>query len=465
MAEALPPGKAGERRLRIDREDQLRAARRGWVAWYGHPVREGTMTAYEPLQVPAQDNDALVYGFTPCEGGVCAAEGMLAAGISAGFRRNPDRRDLALVVARKTATCAATFTQNRFCAAPVQVSRPRAAAGRARAVVLNSGNANASTGEQGVQVAEESARIVAQALGCAPEEVLVASTGVIGVPLAIDCFVTGVPSIVAQLAHSAEGAHNAAQAVMTTDTVAKEAAYAGQVSGRTVHVGGFVKGSGMIQPNMATMLAVVSTDAPLTADAAHAALLAAVKSSFNKVTVDSDTSTNDSCFLFATGAAGGEPISEASLDFPAVAAALKAVCQDLARKIAADGEGATKLVTVDVLGAATPQDAETVCRSICNSPLVKTAIFGHDANWGRVAAAAGKCGVPFDQYSVDIDLLGVPVCRDGLTVPMDEDDMLRRFQEPEVRVAISLGMGECSCRMWTCDLTHDYVTINGDYRT
>ena len=401
------------------------------------------MTAYEPLQVPAQDNDALAFGFTPCEGGVCAAEGMLAAGISAGFRKNPNRRDLALVAAEKTVTCAATFTQNRFCAAPVQVSRPRANAGRARAVVLNSGNANASTGQQGVQVAEQSARIVAQTLGCSPEEVLVASTGVIGVPLAIDCFVTGVPAIAAALEHSPEGAH----------------------SGRTVHVGGFVKGSGMIQPNMATMLAVVSTDAPLTADAAHAALLAAVKSSFNKVTVDSDTSTNDSCFLFATGAAGGEPISEASLDFPAVAAALKAVCQDLARKIAADGEGATKLVTVDVLGAATPQDAETVCRSICNSPLVKTAIFGHDANWGRVAAAAGKCGVPFDQYSVDIDLLGVPVCRDGLTVPMDEDDMLRRFQEPEVRVAISLGMGECSCRMWTCDLTHDYVTINGDYRT
>ena len=423
------------------------------------------MTAYEPLQVPAQDNDALAFGFTPCEGGVCAAEGMLAAGISAGFRKNPNRRDLALVAAEKTVTCAATFTQNRFCAAPVQVSRPRANAGRARAVVLNSGNANASTGQQGVQVAEQSARIVAQTLGCSPEEVLVASTGVIGVPLAIDCFVTGVPAIAAALEHSPEGAHNAAQAVMTTDTVPKEAAYAGQVSGRTVHVGGFVKGSGMIQPNMATMLAVVSTDAPLTADAAHAALLAAVKSSFNKVTVDSDTSTNDSCFLFATGAAGGEPISEASLDFPAVAAALKAVCQDLARKIAADGEGATKLVTVDVLGAATPQDAETVCRSICNSPLVKTAIFGHDANWGRVAAAAGKCGVPFDQYSVDIDLLGVPVCRDGLTVPMDEDDMLRRFQEPEVRGAISLGMGECSCRMWTCDLTHDYVTINGDYRT
>ena len=233
----------------------------------------------------------------------------------------------------------------------------------------------------------------------------------------------------------------------------------------TVRVGGFVKGSGMIQPNMATMLAVLATDAPLTPEAAREALTSAVGQSFNKVTVDSDTSTNDTCILLATGAAGGEKIDLAHPAYPVVAAAVRAACVELARKIAADGEGSTKLVTVTVTGAATDEDADTVARAIANSPLVKTAIFGHDANWGRVAAAAGKCGVPFDQYAVDIDFLGVPVCRAGLTVPMDEEDMLRRFEAPEIPVTIDLGMGDASARVWTCDLTHDYVTINGDYRT
>ena len=183
------------------------------------------------------------------------------------------------------------------------------------------------------------------------------------------------------------------------------------------------------------------------------------------MTVDSDTSTNDTCILLATGAAGGEAIGEDSPAFATIAAAIRCACENLARKIAADGEGATKLVTVDVVGAASDEDADTVARSIANSPLVKTAIFGHDANWGRVAGAAGKCGVEFDQYGVDIDFLGVPVLRAGLPLPMDEEDMLRRFEEPEIDIAVNLGVGVCSARIWTCDLTHDYVTINGDYRT
>ena len=426
------------------------------------------MTTYEPLEIPAQDHAESSYGFVPCEGGVCAAAGIRAAGLSAGFRRNPNRRDLALVAADESCVCAGTFTQNRFCAAPVQLSRERAAAGRARAVVLNSGNANAATGEEGLEVARASARLVAEAVGCPEEEVLVASTGVIGVPLGLEKFESGVPTCVAALERSAEAAHHAARAVMTTDTHSKQAALVGQLPGAaatTIHVGGFAKGSGMIQPNMATMLAVISTDAPLTAAAAHAALLAGVNATFNKVTVDSDTSTNDSCFLLATGKAGGEAIDEASPAFPAVAAAVRAVCESLARQIAADGEGSTKLVTVDVLGAATDADADAVARAIANSPLVKTAVFGHDANWGRVAMAAGKCGVMFDQRNVDIDLLGVPVCRGGLTVPMDEDDMLRRFKASEIPIAVNLGMGACHTRVWTCDLTHDYVSINGDYRT
>ena len=429
------------------------------------------MSTPDLIAVPASITDPASFGFAPCEGGVCASAGISAAGIHAGFRPDPNRRDMALVAADHTCTCAATFTQNRFCAAPVQVSRPRAATGHARAVILNSGNANASTGEPGVEVAKASTALVAQALGCADEEVLVGSTGVIGQQLPLAPYETGVPVAVAELEHSPAGAHHAARAVMTTDTVPKEVSLVGTVpcgpngSPVEVHVGGFVKGSGMIMPNMATMLCVLSTDAPLTHEAAQTALSAAVRVTFNKVTVDSDTSTNDTCILLATGDAGGEPITVESPAYVPMAQAIRCACENLARKIAADGEGATKLVTVDVVGAANETDADTVARAIANSPLVKTAIFGHDANWGRVAGAAGKCGVEFDQYDVDIDFLGVPVLRAGLPLPMDEDDMLRRFEEPEIDIAISLGVGDASARIWTCDLTHDYVTINGDYRT
>lgn len=429
------------------------------------------MTDMSPLTPALDAAGPGSFGFIPSRGGVCAAKGIRAAGISAGFRRNPNRRDLALVVADESAVCAATFTKNRYCAAPVLISRQRATLGRARAIILNSGNANAATGEPGLKVAVESAELLAHELGCSAEEVLVASTGVIGQVLSIDRFQTGIPPIVAALAHSDEAAHHAACAVMTTDTHPKEAALVGllpiqrEEGAVTVHVGGFCKGSGMIQPDMATMLCVVTTDANLAPEAASRALYDAVGVTFNKVTVDSDTSTNDSCFLLATGAAGGDPITESSEAYPAIVAAIKGVCGELARAIAADGEGATKLVTVDVTGAASDADADMVARSIANSPLVKTCIFGHDANWGRVAMAAGKCGVPFEQTSTSIDFLGVPVVRDGLNVPVDEEDMLRRFEAPEVPIVMDLGMGVASTRIWTCDLTHDYISINGDYRS
>lgn len=429
------------------------------------------MADVQPLSFTPPDVDPATFRFAFCEGGVCAAQGVKASGTHAGFRADPNRLDLAVVAADEACTCAATFTQNRFCAAPVQVSRPRAAAGVARAVMLNSGNANASTGEQGLAIAKQSAKLLADALGCPEEQILVASTGVIGQQQAIDPYLDGAPAAVAALGADTDHAHAAARAVMTTDTVPKEVSLVGELPAengqpaRTVHVGGFCKGSGMIMPNMATMLSVLTTDAPLTAEAAHAALLAAVRASFNKVTVDSDTSTNDSCFLLATGKAGGDPIREGTAAFDVFAGALRVACETLARKIASDGEGATKLVTVDVLGCKTAEDADTVARTIANSPLVKTAIFGHDANWGRVAAAAGRSGVEFDQYDVDIDLLGVPVLRAGMPVPMDEDDMLRRFEAPEVSIVIDLGQGSASTRIWTCDLTHEYVTINGDYRT
>ena len=399
--------------------------------------------------------------------------GFKVAGAACDIRNKNDlkRLDVALIVSETPATGAGVFTTNDVKAAPVLTDMAHLSRSeKIKAIVANSGNANACNGERGMADAMAMCKAVAELVGSKPEQVLVCSTGVIGVPLPWEPYETGVPAAVAALAPSAAGAHDAACAVMTTDTVPKEVSIAGevpQVGGGTVsvRVGGFVKGSGMIQPNMATMLAVLATDAPLTAEAAREALRGAVGQSFNKVTVDSDTSTNDTCILLATGAAGGEKIDLSHPAFPAVAAAVRAACVELARKIAADGEGSTKLVTVTVTGAASEADADTVARAIANSPLVKTAIFGHDANWGRVAAAAGKCGVPFDQYAVDIDFLGVPVCRAGLTVPMDEEDMLHRFEAPEIPITVNLGMGEASTRVWTCDLTHDYVTINGDYRT
>lgn len=423
------------------------------------------MVQIEPLIALTSDLEPQALGFVECEGGVCAAAGVRAGGMWAGIRPSPGKSDLALVAADEACACAGTFTTNRFCAAPVELSRAHVATGSARAVLLNSGGANAATGEPGMRVARETCAITARALDCAEDEVLVASTGVIGQQLPLEPFQTGVPALAESISATAEAAHEAALAIMTTDTVPKEFAIEGDVEGATAHVGGMCKGSGMISPNMATMLAVVTTDLNLTPAAASEALSDAVRATFNKVTVDSDTSTNDTCILLATGKAGGSVIDVDSPGFELAALAVRCVCEALARKIASDGEGASKLVTVDVMGAATPEDADTVARAIANSPLVKTAICGHDANWGRVAGAAGKCGVAFDQRDVDIDFLGVPVCRGGLSIPMDEEDMLRRFEAPEVPIVVNLGMGECAARVWTCDLTHDYVSINGDYRS
>ena len=413
-------------------------------------------------------------------GGVASAAGVRAGGVHAGFRKNPQRLDLALVEFARPVSAAGVFTTNRFCAAPVTVSRAHLGAGgcaKARAMAINSGNANAATGEEGLECAEETCKIVAETLGCAPEQVLVASTGVIGQLLDVTPFRTGVPAIHDALEASGDEAarqaagHDAAHASMTTDTHPKERAVSyeasGTLAGRTVTVGGMCKGSGMIMPNMATMIAVLTTDAPVSPEALHEVLAGVVAQTFNKVTVDSDTSTNDTCVAFATGAAAPEAdeIQPGTPEAAELADAFLAVCQFLTRSIAADGEGASKLMTVTVAGAATPEDADTAARAIANSPLVKTAIYGHDANWGRIAMALGKCGVPFDQRDVDIDIMGMPVCRDGLTVPFDEDEALRRFDEDEITIWADLGAGTCETTVWTCDLTHEYVKINGEYRT
>ncbi len=407
-------------------------------------------------------------------GGVTSALGFKATGIHAGFREDPERLDMALVVADEPCACAGTFTQNVFCAAPVIVSREHlegVSYGTARAAVINSGIANAATGERGLENAREMARITGDAVGCPAQEVMVASTGVIGQHLVLDPFVTGVPAALDKI--SREGGHAAARAIMTTDTHPKEAAVAFQVAddayaGCTFTVGGMAKGSGMIMPNMATMISVITTDAPIMPDVLHEALRRAVDKSFNKVTVDSDTSTNDTCLLFANGAAAPKDAPSFALGTAAFAAfeeALQAVCINLARQMAADGEGATRLVTVNVTGAADDADADAAARTVANSPLVKTAITGHDANWGRIAGAIGRSGAKFRQQDVSIDIMGLPVCRGGMTVPFDEEEALRRFEDSEIVIDIDLGVGTAETTMWTCDFSHEYITINGDYRT
>lgn len=410
----------------------------------------------------------------PVAGGVTAARGFRASGVHAGFRKDPARFDLALVAADEPCACAAVFTQNVFCSAPVTVSREHLEGvgyGTARAVVVNSGNANAATGEPGLEAARETARIAGDAVGCPASEVLVASTGVIGVQMPMEPFGAGLPTAVSAL--SGEGGADAARAIMTTDTYSKEAAveFSGDGAGYdgcAFTVGGMAKGSGMIMPNMATMIAVITTDAPVAAPALHAALVKAVDRSFNKVTVDSDTSTNDSCFLLASGEAA--PAGSASFDVDGAAfarfeQALIAVCETLARAMAADGEGASRLVTVNVTGAASDADADLAARAVANSPLVKTAICGHDANWGRIAASVGKSGAAFRQQDVSIDIMGLSVCRGGLAQTFDEEEALRRFEEPEIVIDVDLGAGTAETTVWTCDFTHEYITINGDYRS
>ena len=409
------------------------------------------------------------------EGGITAAAGFKAAGIHAGFRKNPERLDYALVVPDEPCAGAGVFTTNRFCAAPVQVSRANLGGadkgyGTVAGISVNSGNANAATGEVGLATARETCKIASQVIGCEPEQVLVASTGVIGQILPIETFETAVPA--AYEALSAEGGADAARAIMTTDTHSKEYAVcyesaAEGLAGTQITVGGMCKGSGMIMPNMATMIAVITTDAPVEPKALHALLLDTVKQTFNKVTVDSDTSTNDTCIMLASGAAAADApaIEEGSAAYEELAYAVHVVCESLARNIAADGEGASKLVTVHVSGAVNDDEADIAARAVANSPLVKTCIAGHDCNWGRVAMALGKCGVTFNQEDVAIDMMGMPVCRDGLTVPFDEDEALRRFEAPEIVISADLGAGDAATTVWTCDLTHEYISINGDYRS
>lgn len=402
------------------------------------------------------------HGFSNAEGGVVAARGFTAAGVACGLKSH-GKRDLALIAASTNVPAAAVFTTSSVVAAPVLVSRAHIASGSTRAVVINAGNANACTGDKGLHDAQATAAAVAQDLGCSPEEVLVCSTGVIGMVFPLDKVLAGVPDAVSAL--DSRTGDDAAEAIMTTDTFAKQCAVSLEVGGRTVTVGGMAKGSGMLAPNMATMLAVVTTDAPFTSSACDTALRAACATTFNRVTVDGDTSTNDTLILMASGEAGGDPIDESSPDYPLVAEALRVVCAELSRMLARDGEGATKLVIVNVTGAASEDDAELAAFTIANSPLVKTALFGNDANWGRVAMAVGRSGAAVDQAALAIDLAGIAVCRGGEAVPFDEAAASSALDSDEVVIDVDLGRGVFSATVLTCDLSYEYVRINGEYRS
>lgn len=394
-------------------------------------------------------------------GGVTAPLGFKAAAVAAGIKAQG--ADLTLLVADAPCTAAAVFTTNRAQAAPVVVSRAHVASGRARAVVVNSGCANAATGETGLKDARETAALVAQTVGCRPEEVVVASTGVIGVALPMAKLRSGIPSAFARLAR--ENGAEAARAIMTTDTRPKEAVVECAVGGRTVRVGGMAKGAGMIAPRMATMLAFFTTDAAVDAALLQGALREAVGASLNRITVDGDTSTNDMAVLLASGAANAPAIQGPGADYDAFRSALTETARRLAEMIVRDGEGATRIAEVRVTGAASEDDADRIARTIAESPLVKTALHGGDPNWGRILAAAGRSGVAIDVSRVDIHLGDVWVCQGGAARAYDEAAAHEAMIADPVRIRVALHAGAGESWIWTCDLSRSYVDINAHYRS
>jgi len=400
--------------------------------------------------------------FEEIKGGVAAPKGFLAGGLHCGIKKD-GAHDLAIVFSERPATVAATFSKNYVTAAPVHQSKRVVESGTARAIVANSGNANSVTGEQGERDAEAMAKTTAECLGIGPGEVAVASTGTIGVLLPMDTIEAGIKKLAPLI--SADGGNDAAKAIMTTDTFTKSVAVKVPLSRGEVIIGGMTKGSGMIAPNMATMLAFVTTDAKVESALLWHALTAAVELSFNSITVDGDCSTNDMLLIMANGAADAAPLDEFSDDYYAFQSALEYVCSKLAEMIVRDGEGATTFVRIHVLGAIEKEDARTIAKSIANSLLVKTAIFGNDANWGRIIMAAGNAGVEIKPDIIDIKIGDITMLEAGSPQPFDEDEATTLLSQKDVDIIVDLHMGSESATVMTCDLSYDYVRINAEYRT
>lgn len=395
-------------------------------------------------------------------GGVTSASGF-SAGTAFAAIKQVDKRDIAVIYSDVPAAAAGVFTLNRVKAAPVLLTMQNLSDGTARAVVVNSGNANACNGQQGLKDAKAMAAVTAEALGIPAEAVLVASTGVIGRKMPMEKILPGIRTAAGQLAP--ENGHLAAEAIMTTDTFPKEAAVRLELGGQQVTIGAMAKGSGMIHPNMATMLCFITTDAAVTPGCLKQALKYAADRSFNLVTVDGDTSTNDMAVILANGMAGNELIREENSDYTRFRDALTEVCVRLARDIARDGEGATKLITVEVIGAAAEKDARLVARAVAGSNLVKAAVFGKDANWGRIICAAGYSGAGFDPEKVDIFLGDVQVASQGGSVDFSEERALEILEQDAVTITLNLNSGDGRATAWGCDLSYDYIKINADYRT
>ncbi|MBR2405719.1 MAG: bifunctional glutamate N-acetyltransferase/amino-acid acetyltransferase ArgJ [Clostridia bacterium] len=400
------------------------------------------------------------------KGGVCAAKGFKANGIHCGIRHNRLKRDLALIYSEVPASAAAVYTTNLVKGAPLSVTKKHLQNGVAQAVICNSGNANTCNAD-GIEVAEQMGRMVAEVLPVAAEDVIVASTGVIGQPLDLTPIAGGLPTLAEGISY--EGGEAAAEAIMTTDTFKKEVAVSFSVGGKTCRLGGIAKGSGMIHPNMATMLVFLTTDAAIAPSMLQKALSSDIQNTFNMVSIDGDTSTNDMVAILANGVAGNTPITEEGEDFAEFMKALNTVTVELCRLIAADGEGATKLLECHVSGAPDKATAKTVAKSVICSSLLKAAMFGADANWGRVLCAIGYSGAAVDVSKVGVAFRSakgiVPVCENGAGIPFSEEVAKEILLEKEIDILITLDSGSESATAWGCDLTYDYVKINGDYRT
>lgn len=403
------------------------------------------------------------------EGGVCAAKGFFAAGVEAEIKYR-NRKDMALVYSEVPCVCAGTFTSNVVKAAPVLWDRAVVEnSPAAQAVIVNSGIANACTGKEGMECCERTAEAAAEALGIAKDSVLIGSTGVIGMQMPVDRLTAGVKKLAAAKEHSTHGAQMAAEAIMTTDTRDKQEAVCFTVGGKTVTMGGMSKGSGMIHPNMCTMLAFVTSDVAISKELLTKAVRECVTDTFNMISVDGDTSTNDTFLFLANGCAGNEPITREGEAYEAFKEALLHICTVLARKMAGDGEGATALLEVKVTGADTKENARCLSKSVICSSLVKAMIYGHDANAGRILCALGYSGVSFDPEKVEVCFVGeeenIWVYRDGKMPLFDEEKATKLLSCPEVTVLVDMKMGTESATAWGCDLSYDYVKINADYRS
>ncbi|MBQ8322233.1 MAG: bifunctional glutamate N-acetyltransferase/amino-acid acetyltransferase ArgJ [Clostridia bacterium] len=400
------------------------------------------------------------------KGGVCAAQGFLASGLHAGIRKNKAKKDLSLIFSTCEANAAAVYTTNKVKGAPLTVTKENISDGHARAVICNSGNAN-TCNAGGVEIARETCALLASELNIKPSDVVVASTGVIGQPLDITPIKNAIPSLVGSL--SENGSASAAEGIMTTDVKMKEIAVSFNVGGVECKMGGIAKGSGMIHPNMATMLVFITTDCNISSDMLKLALSTDVQNTFNMISIDGDTSTNDMVTILANGMAGNEEIVAKGAEFTEFMKALNTVTVTLCRAIAADGEGATKLLECEVTGAVDEKNAKIIAKSVICSSLVKAAMFGADANWGRILCAIGYSGAEVNVDKVSVSFKSkqgeIPVCHNGTGVDFSEEFAKEILSEDEIVIAVKLGDGNASSTAWGCDLTYDYVKINGDYRT